>query len=363
MSESLLTRFFPVPQLLKRHAMGLDLSSASLKIIDLRKNSDGLKLCRSGEVSFPEGTISAGEIENHEALKIALREAKKEYRLDRVVLSLPEEKSYLFAISIPYVSAKELRGAIELRLEEHVPLPPENIIFDYEIIRFRPTANEFDVSVAVLPRSLVVSYIDLFREVGITVMRLYPEASAVARAVIPNRNMQPTMIVDFGHTRTGISVVEGRHVLFNTVLEFGALDITHAVMKDFKVSYEEAERLKREKGIREEGEKNLFPAALSSLAVLKDEVHKYHTYWNDRIVKEKSGGKIEHMIFSGGGSALHGLSEFLASYIDVPFSIANPWVNVLSLEKEIPSIARNDSLHFATAIGLALIENDSLNYD
>jgi type IV pilus assembly protein PilM len=363
MTESVLTRFFPVPKILTRHATALDLSSASLKIIELAKNNSELKVVRSGEVVFPEGTISGGEIENRDALKAALIEAKKTYHLDRVVLSLPEEKSYLFMISIPYISEKELRGVIELKLEEYVPLPPENIIFDYEIIRYRPTANELDISVAVLPRALVVSYIDVLREAGISVMRLYPEAGAVARAIIPHANMQPTMIIDFGHSRTGISIVEGKYVLFNTILEFGAIDITRAVMKDFNVSYEEAEKLKREKGVREEGEKNLFSSALSSLAVLKDEIHKYHTYWNDRATKEKSGGKIEHMIFSGGGSALNGLQEFLASYIDVPFSVANPWVNVFSLEKEIPAISRNDALRFATAIGLALIEHDSMNYD
>jgi type IV pilus assembly protein PilM len=269
----------------------------------------------------------------------------------------------MFTLSVSAVPPKELRGAIELKLEEHVPLPPENIVFDYEVIRYRPTANELDVSVAALPRTLVNTYLEVFAEAGIAVMRLYPEAGAVARAVVPHNTTETAMLVDFGHERTGISVMHGQHILFNTILDFGAADITHAVMKDFNISYEEAEKLKREKGVKEEGEKNLFSSALSSLAVLKDEIHKYHTYWNERVTKEKGGEKITHIYFSGGGSALLGLSEFLGTYIDIPFSIVNPWVNVFSFEKEVPSLTRNDSLRFATAIGLALIEAETMNYD
>ena len=336
--------------------VGFDLSSESVKFIELLKKKEKIKIGRFAEVALPHGAISKGDIRDREILKKSLGEIRTKYDLKHVAVSLPEEKSYLFNITIPYVEPGDLRNTIELQLEEHIPIPPEQVQFDFEVIGYDGEQDALEINIAVLPTTIVTDYLTLIEESGYSPVLFGTEAEAVARAIIRTGDSEAVMIVDFGHKRTGFSIVHHGRIVFNTTLDFGGADITEAITKDFQISYAEAEKLKIEKGIVQTDTANdLFPIAFSSLAVLKDEVNKYYSYWNNRV--EKESGKLEkisRIYFSGGGSALLGLGDFLTTYLEVPFQLANPWVNVIDIAYDVPLIHQRDSLKYATAIGLAL---------
>lgn len=71
-------------------------------------------------------------------------------------------------------------------------------------------------------------------------------------------------------------------------------------------------------------------------------------------VHDKKGLNIKEIILCGGDANLIGLTEYLNSTLKIPVKTANVWLNVFSFEKYIPEIEFNESLKFATAIGLAL---------
>ena len=64
---------------------------------------------------------------------------------------------------------------------------------------------------------------------------------------------------------------------------------------------------------------------------------------------------IERILMCGGDANIPGLLEYLSSGLDTPIAFANPWINILpSFDKEIPPMTFNNSLRYATALGLAL---------
>ena len=74
-------------------------------------------------------------------------------------------------------------------------------------------------------------------------------------------------------------------------------------------------------------------------------------YW-ENIPSKKND--IEKIILCGGESNMAGLTDFFSQELKKPVELGNTWVNVTTFKNYVPEIARNISLTYATAVGLAL---------
>ncbi len=354
MSVSSLKTFFPIPSIITPRSVGFDVSDQSIKFVELAERSYGLDVIRHGAISIPQGVIISGKIQDTVRFTDILQTFQKKERVSRVRVSLPEEQVYLFEISIPKVEPKEIPGTIELSLEEHIPIKASEAVFDYSLIR--ETETNFDLQVAALPVGVAESYVSVFRDAGLDPISLELEAQAVARAVTQRGEKVTVLVIDFGETRTGISIVENGLVRFTTTLEIGGYAITKTIEKMCQCNFADAERMKRTIGLSRKPEhEELFSTLLQSIAVLRDEVNKHYLYWHTH--KDELGGehqKIASITLVGGNANMPGLQEYLAASLKTKVTIANPWINITDPHVRIPSIESTDALSYATALGLAL---------
>lgn len=354
MKRSIFFQFFPPPQFLQMPAVGLDISDRSLHFVELVEKGKGPRVGRFGERAIPRGIIELGEVKKPAELRAILATLHKEYEITFVAVALPEERAYLFDLELPAVKRSEIRGSIELLLEEHIPLRASEVLFDYRIERETDTLTR--VSVSAVPRSLVDGYLEAFAESGIIPVFFEIETHSLARSVIPRGDMRSFLVVDLGRTRTGLTIVSGGAVEFTSTAALGGATITEMVEKHLGVSNDEAEKLKKEKGLACAPAGSELARDLSaSLALLLNEIRKDYTYWQthpDSYGKARpSLGKI---YLCGGDANLPGFAEYIARGFDIPVEVANAFVNAISLDAYIPEINFSDSLRYATAIGLAL---------
>lgn len=356
MARSRFFQFFPPPQFLQMKAVGLDISDVSLRFVELVETKKGMEIGRFGERVIPRGIIEGGEVKKPSDLRSIFSEIKKKHNLEFVAVSLPEEKAYLFDLRLPQMEKSSIRGAIELALEERVPLKASEALFDYQIEKESDTT--IYVNVSVVPRTLIDGYLEAFSGSGIYPLVFEIEAQSVTRAIIPEGDKRASMIVDFGRTRTGITIVVDEWVEFTATVPVGGGALTEAIIKKMNISYDEAEKIKHEKGITsKEGNEDLSLALVSAISVLRDEIAKLYAYWekrDDTHDGEHTG--IKKIYLCGGDSNLAGFVEYLTTglNISVAVELANVFVNVNSLNTYVPEIAFSDSLSYATAIGLAL---------
>lgn len=354
MKRSKFYQFFPPPQFLQMPAVGLDISDASMRFVELVEKRKGMVIGRYGERSIPRGIIESGEVKKPADLRTIFVEMKKMYGLEFVSVSLPEEKAYLFEARLPFMKYNDVRGAIELSLEEHVPLKADEALFDYDIIE--ETEDYFIVSVSVVSRILVAGYLEAFSESGITPVGFEIEAHSIARSIIPEYDTNTYMTVDFGRTRTGIAIVSSGAVQFTSTVSVGGATLTETIAKKFGVSSDEAEKIKQEKGISgSSDDEDLTLAFMSAVSILREEINRHQGYWQDHTdAYGKKRPAIEKIYLCGGDSNLVGFVGYLASGLSVPVELSNALINVNTLEEYIPEISFNDSLRYAGAIGLAL---------
>ena len=354
MSRTQHNRFFPTPKYLERSSVGIDISDQSIKFVPLKYSHGELVVDFSGDKKIPKGVIESGKIIDSSTIISLLKEIKKEHGCEFVRASLPEEQMYLFELGVPKMSPDEIRGTIDIQLEEHVPLSAQDVVFDYDLVEEK--ADSYKILVTVIPAVVVEEYTELFHKAGFVLLSLELEASALARATIAKDDENTYMMIDFGDMRSGISIIHKRIPLFTSTVSIGGATITEMIAKNFSVSYEEAEKMKKEIGLsRNEKDKELFSVIINGLSVLRDEMSRHYIYWHSH--KDAEGNPkpmINSIRICGGNANLDGIVEYFKTSLRTEVQLANVWVNMGSLDTYIPPINFKESLSFATAIGLAL---------
>lgn len=346
---------FPPPKFLTMPAVGFDISADALRFIELKEDHGGLVVSRYATRNFPLGIIADGHVREKKKLQDAIASMAKEYKLGFANIALPEEQAYLANIHLPTLAPSEIRGAIELRLEEYVPISGAEAIFDYVVIDQQGKRRDgLDIVVSVLPRSAVDEYLEIFRGTGITPKTFEFESQAMARAVIPEGDNGTFMVVDIGKMITGVFVVASGVVQFSASLDIGGHHLTQAIERALKLRYEEAETIKIVHGLVG-GEKvaEAHGAILPAVSDLRTRLMRHYAYWQTHH-GEKIGGNIEAVFLTGGGANLRGLTEYIAMGLEAKVRLANPWTNVCSFDRYIPPIPQHESLGYTAAIGLAL---------
>lgn len=314
-----ISNFFPTPKFLDIPYAGLAISDSSIHCIQFGSKNNSLYIEKHTEKPIPAGVVVSGQIYDKEALIEILKTLKKELKLGYVKVSLPEEKAYLFTAKIPHVKQKELRSAIESKIEENVPVPPNELLVDYKLIDISQP-DYFIVAVSNLPISLIDLYVDIFQKVDLPLLSLEIESQAVVRALIPRetqKDLGAVLVVNFGLEKVGLYVAVDRLVHFTSTV----------AMK---------------------GEVSKSPDFLSH------EINKLYMYWH--TLKQnvgKPGKKINKIIICGQGFG-EDVVSYLSTHNHTPTVLGNAWVNAFDVNKNVPGISFEDSLRYVTAIGLAL---------
>lgn len=341
---------------------GLDISDESIKIVKLRWHTGGLFLENFGEVSLEKGTMQDGAVILENKAQEALQDLLKRLHVGAgknsyVACSLPEPKTYVRVVQLPKVKEGEIKEAIQWEVEANVPLPLKDLYFDWEIIPpLHAQAEHLDILVSAAPRVLVDSYISLLKKARLQPFSFEPESVALSRALVRGGIAEkPMLIVDLGQTRTTCMIYAGAGLRFTSSIQISGNGMTENIKRAFGVSYEEAERLKKDVGIDRKDDR-VFEAVLPALSALRDQIKEYMNFFAGHVTHIHNGKSgVTGVLLAGGGAGLKGLTTYLSMSLGVPVARGDPWVNILEMPlKETPKLPYDASMRYGTALGLAL---------
>lgn len=349
-------RFFPLPKYLQMPTVGIDISDHSVRFIEFEIKGGRLSLKRFGQRSIPDGALSYGDIKDRAKIQDVLKKLAYEDGISFVRCSLPEEKAYVFKTEVPLLRPEETRDNIAFQIEENVPIKAADAVFDYVFIPDGEDGSHREAVVSVFPKVVVEAYLDLYTSAGLTPLSFEMEADALARALIPRSDSGCHMVVDFGQQRTGLSIVDRGVVQFASTVDVGGNILTNAIQRQFNVSFEEAEQIKREGTFVGHGEhREFFSTLMNSISALSEEMNKHYVYWHTHTDKKgRKATPIQKIILAGGDANLQGLHDHLSLTLKTKVELGNVWVNAFSLDQYVPPIPFAASLSYATAVGLGL---------
>ncbi len=343
--------------------IGLDISDRSIKYVKL---AVGRKVVFEffGEVEVPEGIIAQGLVEREADLSGVLHgiltEVGGRFAATGAAVSLPEEKSFVRLLRLAKVKPEEVEGAIRWQMEGQIPLPPDEIAYDYELIGSAADGGDhLDAVITAFPRGVVGAYVRALKSAGFQPVALELESQAIARAVMPEASAgtDAKVVIDMGRNRTSFSIAAAGAIVFTTTLPIGGRVLEDRIAQALGVDAAEAARVKKEIGLDKDAyDGRIFAALQPPLETLADELARAVAYYADHILHAHGADRgIGAVILSGGDAALLGLDTYLASKIHVPVEIADPFRKLAALlPYAIPPLPKNQSLAFSAAIGLAM---------
>ncbi len=354
-----ISRIFPPPRYVTMPSVGVDISDTSLKYIKFvptRKKGARLKLDSFGDIDIKDGVLERGSVLDKGPLVEALKEVKYKTDTDFFHVSLPEERAYLFETEIKKgTSFKEIKGILEFRLEENVPLSPSDAFFDYDIVNDDLDYSQLRVSVTAYARETIIAYYEACKEAGILPVSFQVEAQAIARSTLPFGDLGTYLIVDFGKTRTGVGIVQRGSLMYTSTIDIGGNELSVALRKQLGEKEEsELTMIKNTQGLVQSVENGeVYEALISPVSAIASELGVRIQYWTTRDVKKLNQG-FDGIILCGGSSNLKGLPGYLREILGVPVEHADVWQNAFSTDTHVPEIDKRHSFGYATAIGLAL---------
>lgn len=349
---------FPPPSYIQLPSAGVDISDTSLKYIQFTPDNwsgTQLEIKHWGDIDIPEGALNRGEVNDINKLTEAIIEMKNRTGIENVRVSLPEERAYLFQTEIKRDTPfKEMRGLLEFKLEENVPLSPRDAFFDYDIIEGFASNNTLLVSVTAYAKETVMKYYEACTAAGVLPIAFEVEAQAIGRAATARGDRSTYLIIDFGKKRTGVGIVNSGVLMYTSTIDIGGADLSEAlraVLGDREES--ELTQIKNTQGlvpgVEDAAVANALMPVLHNIA---NELNTRIQYWNSR--RRDNEHEISAVILCGGSVNMKGLPEYLSEQLGVEAKRADVWHNAFSIDAKVPPISKRYAYGYATAIGLGL---------
>jgi type IV pilus assembly protein PilM len=328
--------------------LGLDIGTSAIKFVQLKNAGKLTKLIGHGRFNVPKNYIIEGIVTEPEKLAKELKEIFKKppwgkITAKRLIASLPESHLFTRVLDLPKIKEKDLEEAIKYEVDQSIPAAATDLYVDWEIIK--ETNDKTTIFLAAAPKSIVDSYVQLSKELEMEPLALEISLSAIARAMISNKdNVEPVIILDLGGQTSNMGVfdtslrVTGSHPIGGTTAK-------NLLISNLGLSEKEAENAIRTAFQKDDKTSQAVKDEFERLAI---EVVKLKDYF----LENNPNAKINKILLCGGVAYLEGLTDFFNRKTALEAKVGNPWVNISIYP--LKPVAKDESPSYATAIGLCL---------
>ncbi|MDP3993834.1 MAG: type IV pilus assembly protein PilM [bacterium] len=369
----------------RKTPLGLYLSDISLKMIQFTRKRGGFSVQAYSDTKIPKGAVAGDVLSDPKLLSKTIREAVDNPKFGKittpyVIASVPETKSFVRVIQMPIVSEKEAEEAVPWEAEAYVPLPIGQVYLDWVILG--QEGDKMTVLITACPKDYVDQFVSIIKEAKLIPLALEVESQATARSLVSGDVMGETILIaDIDTLRTSLIIFDKGILQFTSSVPIAGNLFTESIAKALSLDMVLAEKMKRETGLedvdgkpaspalpagRQAGRETVKKALIPVVKNLVDEIINTIRFYEEHSAQDR---KISRLLLSGGSSKLKHLPSFihenlthraiaehsLRSLPGLKVELGNPWGKILKAG-QVPPLSREDSLSYATAIGLALRE-------
>ena len=357
----------------KNQLVGLDIGSHSIKLVELDQDKRGRLLRNFGIIGLPPGAIVDGSIKEMEPISSAIRALFSNLKVKNrnVAASISGYSVIAKRLALSKRDEQGIEATIREEAEQHIPFDINEVNLDFDILSIeeelpeeqpveaapsegkKEGTGQMNIMLVAARKDIVDDYISLLQSADLNPAVLDVDAFALQNAVELNAEDPKGCfaIVDVGDRKLGINAVKDGVSMFSRDSSYGGHQITQAIMSEFSVSFEEAEKIKLtplDIGDKKDGLKKTLTLQVSSwvreIGQALDFVRS--TYPED---------KIEKIIITGGSCRIPGFQKYLESELGIPVEEFNPFRNIVLKGTRFDYNYLDHMAHQAgLAVGLAL---------
>jgi len=332
--------------------IGLDLGAYAFKAVVGSWKGKTFHIEEAKEQPNPLGTVFPANPQQRVELIQAVQNFFEQNKLPTrgIRASLPEAIVVTKIISMPQLSEAELASAIHWQVEQHIPIPLEELQYEYSILRQHndPQNKTMDILIIGVQKQMVQSLADLFVEAGLDVADLETDTLAQLRVSEPLIvSPQPVAFLHIGAQNSTVSIIFENTLTFVYSFSVAGFLFTRSIEQAIHLDPARAEEYKRSFGLLPGKAEGKVRQALQPVvqSVVSETQKAFHYF-----TSQYTGQAITRLYVSGGSLYLPDLLPFLSQALTVevlPMRLAE--MNQFSWKAVPPQESR-----FITALGLAL---------
>ena len=339
--------------------LGLDVSSSSVKLVELSRGSSGqFTLERCAMEPLERGWITDGNIENFDEVAGAVRRAVKKCgtRTKNVAMALPPSAVITKKIVLPGgLSEQELEVQVESEANQYIPFSLDEVSLDFCVIGpSASSAGDVDVLIAASRKDKVQDRQGLAEAAGLNAVILDVESYASRLAAdrliqtLPNNGADAIVaLFEIGAFTTSMQVIRNQEVLYDRDQAFGGAQLTQLIVRQYGFTPEEAETKKRGGDLPDDyGSSVLQPFVESTAQEISRAMQFFFT--------STPYNRVDYAFLAGGSAALAGLTAAVTQQTSFPCSLIDPFAGMEIGGGVRENKLRREAPSYLTACGLAM---------
>lgn len=307
--------------------VGLDIGSSAIKLVELKERKAGeFHLQRLGVEPLSPEAIVDGSIMDSSLVVDAIHKLNDETKVKNTNFgtSLSGHSVIIKKIQLPAMAAEELAESIQWEAEQYIPFDIQDVRLDYVVLsEGQPGRDNMEVLLVAVKRDKVNDYVSVINQTGKSAALVDIDAFAVQNAYEANYDLdllKSVALINMGAGVTNINILARGATVFWRDISFGGNQFTEALQREFNLSFEQAEALKKGETVDRYGLAEAKPVLDAVSAEMAEEIRKTFDFFSATA----SEGPVDEIVLAGGCALTPNLQQVLSDRFGVPTELMNP---------------------------------------
>ena len=341
-----------------RSILGIDISSASVKILEISASGTELTVSAYGRELLPPNALDGNVIKDIAAVASTIKRLcdRVHFSTKLVALAVPDSAVISKIVQInDGLNEVEMEELVVIEADKFIPYPIDEINLDFEVLGHSVKNSALlDVLIVASRAENVNTRVEAMTMAGLETSIVDVESYAVERAAVQMAKdvlalslEKIVAIIDIGANFTHLFVLHGTSLVFSREEKFGGMLLIEAIAEQFKMTIDQAIMAKELGQLPEEYEAQVLePFKEMVLLQIKRTLQFFYS--------SSQHGFVDHILLAGGLAREKGLVELIQEQLGANTTVANPFTNmILGKKVNLDSINR-DAPALLVACGLAL---------
>jgi type IV pilus assembly protein PilM len=343
----------------KSNAMlGLDISSTSVKLLELSRSVDRYRVEAYGVEPLPPSAVIEKNIGDVEAVGEAIKRvvARSKSSVKQAAVAVAGSAVITKVIEMEAgLSGDEMESRIQVEADQYIPYPLDEVAIDFEELGPSDrTPEQVEVLLAACRKENVEMRQAALEVGGLKAKVVDIEAYAMKRAfglLTPQLGGDPdelvVAILDIGAAMTTLSVLTADRSVYTREQLFGGKQLTEEIQRRYGLSMEEAGRAKKQGGLPDDYESDVLQPFKE--AVLQQVTRSLQFFFSSSQYDD-----VDCIVLAGGTASIPGLADMVENKLGTRTLVANPFLDMSVAARVDAEALANDAPAMMIACGLAM---------
>ncbi|MBH9552427.1 pilus assembly protein PilM [Inhella gelatinilytica] len=339
--------------------LGLDISSSSVKLVELSQNKAGeMVLERFASEPLEKGWITDGHVEKFDEVADAVRKvvARSGTRTRQAVLAMPASAVITKRIMLPSgLREEEMEVQVEAEANQYIPFSLDEVSLDFCVVGPSATSvGDVEVLIAASRKDRVQDRQGIAESAGLkpVIMDVESHASRMAMGrliqALPDSGKDALIaLFEIGAETTSLKVLRDEELLYDRDQAFGGGQLTQLIARQYGLSFEEAETKKLSGDLPEDYPGQVLEPFVDSLS---QEIGRALQYFFTSTPHHK----VHYVMLAGGTATLPGLKDRVTDLTGFACMVVNPFDRMIMGAGVREGRIQRESAAYLTACGLAM---------